>query len=132
MRLEGTGELRILVVDDEGPVREVLRDCLELLGAEVVTAADGDGGLAAYLRERPDAILTDIRMPGMDGFQMTARIREVDRDIPIFIISAHLEPGTTEKYAALGIAAAFSKPVKLRDLKRALEAVFDRSDVSRR
>ncbi len=128
MRLEGVGDIRVLVVDDEEPVLEVLRDCLELLGAQVVTATDGADGVEAYARERPDAIITDIRMPGMSGFEMTARIREVDREIPVFVVSAHVEPSVVDTHRELGFSRVFSKPVKLRELKAALEAVFgDRS-----
>jgi two-component system response regulator ArlR len=121
-------ELRILIVDDEEVVLEMLKGYLELLVAEVYTAPNGEAGLVAFERYRPDAIITDLKMPFMDGFEMTSRIREVDGDIPVFVLSAFIEPTILERYSGLRFAGVFRKPLFPGDLRRALEELAAHSD----
>src|SRR3546814_12947183 len=75
--LSGAG-LRALVVDDDAPIRNLLRTVLELEGWEVLEAEDGDQALALAKAERPHAIVLDVMMPGIDGFDVLAELRGTD------------------------------------------------------
>lgn len=97
---------RILVVDDEPIVATCLRDLLERNGGcTVETAANGQEGISSVMRQRPDLILLDITMPGIDGIEALKRIRAIDRTIPVIMVtgSANLEKlGAAVKQGAFG------------------------------
>jgi DNA-binding response OmpR family regulator len=88
MTPETNPSARILVIEDELPMRTVLCDCLERRGYRVLTAPDGVVGLDKALREKPDLILLDVMMPGLDGFAMCAELRRLDVPVPILILTA--------------------------------------------
>ena len=79
---------RILVIEDELPMRTVLRDCLERQGYRVLLAADGESGLEKALKEKPDLILLDIMMPRLDGFALCAELRRLSLPVPILMLTA--------------------------------------------
>ncbi len=85
-----TGGFRVLVVDDSLSTREIEKDLLEAYGYQITLAEDGQDGLNKALAEPFDAVLTDVEMPKMDGFTLTARLREDDRyrTVPIIIITS--------------------------------------------
>ena len=83
---------RILVIDDEGAIRDSLRMILEYEDYQFVGAASGQEGIAAVQRERPDLVLLDIKMPGMDGLEVLRKLHAMDETLPIVMISGH---GTT-------------------------------------
>ena len=75
--LRGQSPARILVVEDELPMRTALEDCLAGEGFRVITAADGERGLERALKEKPDLILLDVMMPRLDGFAVCAELRRL-------------------------------------------------------
>lgn len=79
---------RILVVEDELPMRTALRDCLERQGYRVLLAEDGEQGLDKAIREKPDLILLDIMMPRLDGFAVCAELRRLSHKVPILVLTA--------------------------------------------
>ena len=79
---------RILIIEDERPMRTVLTDLLESEGHRVITAAEGERGLARALEEQPDLILLDIMMPRLDGFALAAELRRLGRSTPILMLTA--------------------------------------------
>lgn len=79
---------RILVVDDEPEICEVLKEFLELKGFEVITAHSGPEAIAKVKEERPHVMLLDIRMPGMDGMEVLRRVREFDKHMGIIMVTA--------------------------------------------
>jgi DNA-binding NtrC family response regulator len=82
------GDKRILIVDDDRVVIAVLQDLLqEQPGCEVQTAMNGQDGLDAVKRERPDLVLLDVTMPGIDGLEVLRRIRAYDRTIPVIMVT---------------------------------------------
>jgi two-component system alkaline phosphatase synthesis response regulator PhoP len=84
---------RILVVDDEARVREMIEFRLRLFGYEVLHAANGSEALAVASREMPDLVLLDVMMPELDGFQVCSRLKqdETTRRIPVIMLTAKAE-----------------------------------------
>jgi DNA-binding response OmpR family regulator len=76
---------RILIVEDELPMRTGLRDCLERQGYRVLLADNGESGLEKAIQEKPDLILLDIMMPRLDGFALCAELRRLSNPVPILI-----------------------------------------------
>ena len=79
---------RILVVEDELPMRTVLRDCLERHGYRVLLANDGESALQKAIKEKPDLILLDIMMPKLDGFAVCTELRRLASAVPILFVTA--------------------------------------------
>ena len=79
---------RLLIIEDELPMRTALADCLEGEGYRVLTAADGATGLDRALREKPDLILLDIMLPKLDGFALCAELRKLGRATPVLMLTA--------------------------------------------
>ena len=104
---------RILIIDDEDDIREVAALSLETIaGWEVVVAGSGAQGLAIAAECRPDAILLDVMMPGMDG---PATFRELRRNpvtasIPVLLLTAKVQSSDQRRFADLGVQAVLFKP----------------------
>ncbi len=79
---------RLLIVEDELPMRTALKDCLEGEGYRVLTAADGAAGLERALKEKPDLVLLDIMLPKLDGFALCAELRRCSLDVPVLMLTA--------------------------------------------
>jgi DNA-binding response OmpR family regulator len=79
---------RILIVEDELPMRTALEDCLAAEGFRVLTAADGERGLERALKEKPDVILLDVMMPRLDGFALCAELRRLGHGMPVLMLTA--------------------------------------------
>jgi DNA-binding response OmpR family regulator len=106
---------RVLLIDDDAGIRELITVALTDEGYEVLTAPDGEVGLEVALMERPDLILLDTRMPGMDGPEFARRYRQIEgAAAPLIILSAIDQP----EQAALEVGASgyLSKPFDLDDL----------------
>ena len=88
LRLCGENSARILVVEDELPMRTALEDCLAAEGFRVMTAADGERGLERALKERPDLVLLDVMMPRLDGFALCTELRRLGHAIPVLMLTA--------------------------------------------
>ncbi len=104
---------RILVVDDEDDIREIAQVCLQTVGGyEVVGAASGAEGLAEAHARRPDAILLDVMMPGMDGPATFAKLQENEstRHIPVILLTARVQASDLEKFSHLGVSGVLAKP----------------------
>jgi DNA-binding response OmpR family regulator len=79
---------RILIIEDEAPMRTALADLLADEGYRVLTAADGESGLERALTEKPDLILLDVMMPKLDGFAVCAGVRQRGSDVPVLMLTA--------------------------------------------
>ena len=118
---------KILVVDDEADIREVARVSLEVVGGyEVATAASGPEGMAAATAQRPDAILMDVMMPGMDGLTAFARLQadEATRHIPVVLLTAKVQSSDRNRFSQLAVAGVLSKPFDPMTLAASLEEVL--------
>jgi two-component system, cell cycle response regulator DivK len=109
---------RILVVEDQEDNRQILRDLLGSVGYAMIEAADGEAGIAAAKRERPDLILMDIQLPLLDGYEATRRIK-ADPDlkhIPVIVVTSYALSGDEVKARAAGADAYVTKPYSPRQL----------------
>ncbi len=117
---------RILLVDDEEGFLAVIRAALEIRGFDVVTAKSAIEAGLELSSKKPDMILMDIRMPGIDGLQACAAIKKNPNtsNIPIMIVSAMAEDSQVKKAQKMGILDYFIKPVDIEKLvKRIKEAL---------
>ncbi len=114
---------RILVIDDETPIRENLVRFLALEGHTVLQAVDGRAGLEAIRSHRPDFILCDVMMPLLDGFQVL-EATQADPDlkgIPFVFLSARAEPEKLEAALQQGASGYVTKPFNLAHLRQLLD-----------
>jgi two-component system, sensor histidine kinase and response regulator len=116
----------ILVVDDHEPNRALARDTLEDEGYRVVVANDGLAGVAAFERERPDCVVLDIRMPGLDGFEACARIRALPggEDVPVLFVTALRDVDAFDEALRAGGDDFLTKPVRPTELLLRVQAAL--------
>ena len=110
---------RVLVVDDEPDVVETLSDMLQVLGYDVATAGTFDEARTAMTAVRPHVVLLDLRMPGTPGVEGLTYLRQHHRAIPVIVVTAVIDPATTDMVLAAGAFDVISKPFNvevLRDL----------------
>jgi signal transduction histidine kinase/ActR/RegA family two-component response regulator len=112
----GRGTTRILVVDDEEPVRELLREILEGEGVNVTTAANGAEALARFESGRFDAVLTDLGMPGMNGWELLRRISERDGRVPLAVITGWGDLVSTHEEKAARVEWVLTKPFAMSQI----------------
>ena len=93
----------VLVVDDDAPIAASLRRALEYAGHRVTVAGDGPGALAAAARERPDLVVLDVMLPGLDGLAVCKRLREQAHDVLILMLTAR--DATPDRVAGLDAGA---------------------------
>lgn len=115
----------VLVVDDKDMMRDSVATTLRRAGFEVEMAADGAAAVQAATRQRPDAVVTDMRMPGMTGLELIERLRALDDEIPIVLMTAFGTIETAVKAMKLGAFDYLTKPFEGDELviavKRAVE-----------
>ncbi len=109
--------LRVLVVDDEPAVRRML--CQALADFDTVEARDGEEALEEIENERPDLVVTDIRMPGLNGYGLLEKLRERYPDLPVLAISGY---ASTEDVHAHEFDGFIEKPMNLKDFRDLVEA----------
>ncbi len=119
--------MNILIIEDEEPIRQTLVDMLEINGHTALAAADGFEGVK-LAASRPDLILCDINMPGMDGFQVIGEIQKLPQcvDIPFIFLTAQADRGSQRKGMALGADDFITKPFTVSDIMDAINARVDR------
>lgn len=127
--------MRILFIEDDAMNRRVVRDMLHVAGLPLAEADGGVSGIARLEREEFDIVLLDLRMPGMDGFDVIRALRGRDdalRDIPIIVVTADASPGLEDECLEAGADAVLFKPIAMQSLFDNIAALFvDRSDPNR-
>jgi len=116
----------ILVIDDETQIVKLARDYLERAGFRVLSANDGLAGLAAARRERPDLIVLDLMLPGMDGLDVCRTLRR-ESDVPIIMLTARVEEADRLIGLELGADDYISKPFSPRELTARVRTVLRRA-----
>jgi len=117
---------RILVVDDEAPVREVLTEYFSTEGYAVEAATSGLEALSAVSGGRADLVLLDVRMPGLDGVQVLRRIREMSTTLPVIMVTANEDVTLARETLTLGAFDYVAKPFDFDYLDRAVAASLAR------
>ena len=117
------GPLRAVVVDDDRTLAEQLRDLLVDLGVDVLSvAATGDQALAVARVLDPDVVLTDLRMPGMDGIELTRELRRLPQPPAVVVLSAYDDLSLQDEAAGAGASAYLTKGSSGRQVLAALQA----------
>jgi CheY-like chemotaxis protein len=116
---------RVLVIDDEMAIVDVIRKVLEWNGYEVLAATDGSRGYAAAQRQSPDAIVLDLMMPVMDGFEVLEALRSSNRtsNVPVLVLTAVLSDAVEERCISLGASSYLRKPFEPSELLEALQTM---------
>jgi two-component system response regulator MprA len=119
--------VRILVVDDDRPVREALRRALTLGGYEVEAAEEGEQALELVAQALPDAVVLDLGLPGIDGLEVCRRIRRLGNRVPILMLTAR--DAVDDRIAGLDVGADdyMIKPFDVGELKARVRAVLRRA-----
>jgi two-component system, OmpR family, response regulator MprA len=117
----------VLVTDDDRAVREALERALQLAGYEVELASDGDSALAAIDQRTPDAVVLDIMMPGLDGLDVTRRLRRGGNRVPILLLTARDAVGDRVEGLDAGADDYLPKPFALDELLARIRALLRRS-----
>jgi CheY-like chemotaxis protein len=119
----------ILIVEDNDLFRGMLRSLLEMRGYAIVPAKNGTEGLAVAAAQPIDAVLTDVEMPGMDGFefcqQLRAQQQAVGQDIPVWIMSGVFRPALAKRAATAGAVLVLRKPFPADEVCARLEQEFE-------
>ena len=120
---------RILIIEDEQELAGILRDYLEQWGLEVELMHDGDGAVAKILNERPDLVILDIMLPGLDGVSICREVRAVS-NIPIIIETARIEEIDRLLGLELGADDYICKPFSPRELVARVRSLLRRSEIT--
>jgi DNA-binding response OmpR family regulator len=125
---------RVLVIDDEAPIRLLCRVNLEAEKMEVLEAADGPSGLEEARTHRPDVILLDVMMPGLDGWRVAEHLLEDDRtnEIPIIFLTARAEFRDRARGLDIGGVDYVTKPFNPLDLAPLVRQLLERIDKGQR
>lgn len=125
-------EIEILFVEDDVVLNAMVSDALGMLGFKLTTAKNGEEGLKLFESKVFDVVLSDINMPIMDGLAMSQAIREINKQVPIVLLSAHNEADYLLQSISLGINGYLVKPAAVKEiiaqLARVMEPIFARSD----
>ena len=114
---------RILIVDDSPTARLILcRHLPEDLEFEVFQAEDGEKGVAAFKKERPDLVLLDLTMPIMSGFEALKEILSIDPEAQVIIVTADVQQEARRRVLEIGAAAVINKPIKAKEIDAIIRA----------
>lgn len=116
---------KVLVVDDSGLARRSTRRALEAAGYTVVEAEDGLSALERYFVDKPDVVLLDLVMKGMYGLDVLSKLREMDSEARVIVISADIQTSSRELVTAGGAAGFLNKPVRAEDIVAAVRAALE-------
>jgi CheY-like chemotaxis protein len=118
--------MKVLIVEDHPDMRDLLGRIVEVMGYVPVLASGGKEGLERAIAEKPDLILLDMRMPGMDGREVARRIRAnpETKDIPILATTALFRPDDLNACLEAGCNAYLVKPFGVRDLQRKIRELL--------
>lgn len=117
---------RVLVIEDSASVRRLIEVCLRVLDVELSAAEDGLRGLELARSAMPDAIVLDIGLPGMDGWEVLRRLRSesTTAHIKVLILTAHAQPEVAEQAVAGGADDFMTKPFRPTELRERIEKLL--------
>ncbi|MBT2688660.1 response regulator [Bacillus sp. ISL-47] len=112
---------KILIVDDQFGIRILLNEVLQKEGYDTYQAANGVQALDIVSKHSPDLVLLDMKIPGMDGIEILKRMRVVDKDIRVIIMTAYGELDMIQEAKDLGALTHFAKPFDIDDIRAAVK-----------
>jgi two-component system OmpR family response regulator len=115
---------KVLVIDDEQGIRALLDTLLRRKGYDVIVAESGQKGLECFRRERPDVLVLDLKMPGMDGLTVLQQVHSLDPRMPVIILTGAGTAETEQRVRALGVTEYVEKEFSLHLLGDALKRVL--------
>jgi two-component system OmpR family response regulator len=115
---------KVLVIDDEQGIRALLDTLLRRKGYDVIVAESGQKGLECFRRERPDVLVLDLKMPGMDGLTVLRQVRSLDPIMPVIILTGAGTAETEQRVRALGVTEYVEKEFSLHLLGDALKRLL--------
>ncbi len=118
---------RLLIVDDDARLRRVLQILAHNIGLDGVAAAGADEALATFRAERSDLVITDLKMPGKDGIQFLRELREIDKEVPVVVLTAHGTVATAVEAMKLGAVDYLQKPFDNDALEMVIRRALDLS-----
>lgn len=119
--------LRILIVDDDVDSREMLMFALEGEGAEVISVGSVADAIEILAQQQPDLLISDIRMPGEDGYSLLRQMREKAPEIPAIAVTAFARVEDREDALAAGFQCHIAKPIDLVELYKTVSTLMGRS-----
>jgi DNA-binding response OmpR family regulator len=119
--------VRVLVVEDSAPIRELVMTVLRRGGYETIAAADGEEGLELFYARRPDLVVLDLWLPRVDGWNVLQRIRELDDEVPILVMTALDDEGSKIRGLTWGADDYVVKPVGAGELLARVAALLRRA-----
>ncbi|MFB5166280.1 MULTISPECIES: response regulator [Anoxybacillaceae] len=112
---------KILIVDDQYGIRILLNEVFQREGYTTYQAANGIQALEIVRKHQPDLVLLDMKIPGMDGIEILKRLKEIDPDIKVIIMTAYGELDMIQETKELGAIMHFAKPFDIDDLREAVK-----------
>jgi len=121
---------KLLIADDNPHNLELLKDVLERFratGLEILTATEGDETLEAIQKEKPDLVLLDVMMPGMDGYEICQKVKAdpVVKDTYIIMITAQAETEARRRAATVGVDEYITKPFDIRVVRSRVQTILN-------
>lgn len=126
MPRKGSAEKTVMIVDDDIDFRLLLRDRLVRLGLTCVEAENGEEAKVQLKKNHVDMVVTDFRMPKMDGLELIEWLQQTHRHVPIIFVSGDVSVLLRKKAEQAGVYAILEKPCSLADLSSKVEEVFDK------
>ena len=121
---------KILVIDDEKPTLSMFRLFLEAWGYMVLTAENGAQGLDIFRNEKPDIVITDIKMPGIDGLTVLQHIIDIDPKAVVIVITGHGDTDLAQRALDSQAVEFIHKPIKKEALEAALKKAGKKFDLT--
>jgi two-component system chemotaxis response regulator CheY len=116
---------KILIVDDSALARRTLRSILESAGHSVAEAEDGVNALERYFLDKPDVVMLDLVMKGMYGLDVLVKLRELDHDVRVIVVSADIQTSSHELVEQAGGVAFVNKPYDKHDILKAIDVALN-------
>ncbi len=116
---------KVLIVDDSSLARRTVRAMLEEMGHVVEEASDGAQALERFYLQQPDLVMLDMVMSGMYGLEVLTKIRQLNPEARVIVITADIQDSTKEQVRAAGAAAFINKPINRQKLNQTISAVFE-------
>jgi len=122
----------ILVVDDEDSIRKILSIALKEKGYNVITAKDGHEGIDIFKKNKPEIVITDVKMPGMSGIEVTKKIKKLNDNVDVIIITGYGSEDLVIESLRVGASNFIKKPILLIELYKILEGIILKKESKKR